>query len=172
MTGRFKMINKFQTLGSLFYKSVLTLIISILLSSSSIADTIDEQVREISYLLMCPVCQGQTVEESNSPLANDMRAIIRKKLQQGESKEKIIAYFVDRYGETILGAPPAKGTNWVLWLLPAFALLAGGLGIGLFIYKSKNEKSYKSEEERKEPSTHVNTEYIDKLNKELKDFDG
>ena len=171
MTGRFKMIAKFQTLGRLFYKSVLTLIISILLSSSSIADPIDEQVREISYLLMCPVCQGQTVEESNSPLANDMRSIIRKKLQQGESKEEIIAYFVDRYGETILGAPPARGTNWVLWLLPAFALLAGGLGLGIFIYKSKNEKSYKSEEERKEPSSHVNTEYIDKLNKELKDFD-
>ncbi|MGH7807011.1 MAG: cytochrome c-type biogenesis protein [Thermodesulfobacteriota bacterium] len=165
------MINKFQTFWSLFYKSALMLIISICLSSSSIADTIDEQVREISYLLMCPVCQGQTVEESNSPLANDMRAIIRKKLQQGESKEEIIAYFVDRYGETILGAPPAKGTNWVLWLLPAFALLAGGLGIGLFIYRSKREKSDKFEKEPKEALTHVNTEYIDKINKELKDFE-
>lgn len=171
MTGRFKMINKFQTFWSLFYKSALMLIISICLSSSSIADAIDEQVREISYLLMCPVCQGQTVEESNSPLANDMRAIIRKKLQQGESKEEIIAYFVDRYGETILGAPPARGTNWVLWLLPAFALLAGGLGAGIFIYRSKTEKSDKFVKEPKEALTHVNTEYIDKINKELKDFE-
>jgi cytochrome c-type biogenesis protein CcmH len=147
------------------------LMISICLSSSSTADPIDEQVREISYLLMCPVCQGQTVEESNSPLANDMRSMIRKKLQQGESKEEIIAYFVDRYGETILGAPPARGTNWVLWLLPAFAVLVGGFGLGIFIYKSKREKSFKFKKEHKEPSIHVNTEYIDRLDKELRDFE-
>ena len=165
------MSKELQTFRSLFYLATLVMTISMFLSMSSIADSIDEQVREISYLLMCPVCQGQTVEESNSPLANDMRAIIRKKLQQGESKEEIIAYFVDRYGETILGAPPAKGTNWLLWLLPAFALLAGGLGIALFIYKSKSEKSDKFEKEPKEALTHVNTEYIDKINKELKDFE-
>ena len=82
-----------------------------LLTQDPVADTIDDQVREISHLLMCPVCQGQTVEESNSDLAEDMRRIIRKRLEQGESKEEIIAYFVDRYGETILAAPPAKGTN-------------------------------------------------------------
>lgn len=165
------MIKELHTFRGFYYIVVLIGVFSLSLSLSSVAESIDEQVREISYLLMCPVCQGQTVEESNSQLANDMRAIIRKKLEGGESKEEVIAYFVDRYGETILGAPPAKGTNWVLWLLPALALLAGGLGIGIFIYKSKSVDPHKVGEDPKENSAHIDNDYMDKINKELKDFE-
>ncbi|HEX3034839.1 MAG TPA: cytochrome c-type biogenesis protein [Thermodesulfobacteriota bacterium] len=135
-----------------------------------VADTIDDQVREISHLLMCPVCQGQTVEESNSNLAEDMRKIIRKKLEEGKSKEEIIAFFVDRYGETILAAPPAKGTNWLLWLLPGFGLVIGGVGIVLFLRKSRVETE-KSEDMFKETKAETEREYMEKLDKELKEFD-
>jgi cytochrome c-type biogenesis protein CcmH len=141
-----------------------------LLISNSIADDIDKETREISYLLMCPVCEGQTVAESNSQLANQMRSIIREKLQEGKSKDEIIAYFVSRYGETILGAPPAKGVNWLLWTLPAVALVVGGVIIGLFLYKSKEERE-KSQEESREPSTQSESKYIEKLDKELKEFE-
>jgi cytochrome c-type biogenesis protein CcmH len=138
--------------------------------SNSVADDIDKESREISYLLMCPVCEGQTVAESNSQLANQMRAIIREKLLEGKSKDEIIAYFVSRYGETILGAPPAKGANWLLWTLPAVALLVGGLIIGLFIYKSK-EQSEKSQDGPQKPPTQSEPQYIEKLDKELKEFE-
>ncbi|MEE9215237.1 MAG: cytochrome c-type biogenesis protein CcmH, partial [Thermodesulfobacteriota bacterium] len=73
---------------------------------ASAAKSIDDQVKEISYLLMCPVCQGQSVGESNSNLAHDMRDIIRKQLDEGKSKEEILAYFVNSYGESILASPP------------------------------------------------------------------
>ncbi len=142
----------------------------VLIQDSS-AETIDDQVKEISYLLMCPVCQGQTVEESNSQLANDMRSIIRKKLEEGKSKDEVIAYFVDRYGETILGSPPAKGTNWILWLLPGFALICGALGIGLFISRSKREENHIVNEGIEEAQVNVEKEYIEKIDKELKDFE-
>lgn len=141
-----------------------------LLISSSMANDIDKEAREISYLLMCPVCEGQTVAESNSQLANQMRAIIKEKLQEGKSKDEIIAYFVSRYGETILGAPPAKGVNWLLWTLPALALLIGGAIIGLFLYKSREEKE-KPREESQKPTTQSEREYIEKLDKELKEFE-
>jgi cytochrome c-type biogenesis protein CcmH len=141
-----------------------------LIIQDSLADSIDEQVREISNLLMCPVCQGQSVAESNSQLAKDMRKVIRKKLEEGKSKEEIIAYFVDRYGETILGAPPPKGANWLLWILPALALVAGGLGIAIFLHKSK-EKREKPEEESIEVSTQVEPEYLEKIKKDLREFD-
>ncbi|MCI0453939.1 MAG: cytochrome c-type biogenesis protein CcmH [Candidatus Dadabacteria bacterium] len=142
------------------------------LTLKPLADSIDDKVREISYLLMCPVCQGQTVAESNSELATQMRTIVRKKLEEGKSKEEIIAYFVARYGETILGAPPARGANWLLWALPALALVFGGAGVALFLRKSKSEKS--KEENRKishEPQVQAESKYLEKLNQELKKFE-
>ncbi|MEQ9620130.1 MAG: cytochrome c-type biogenesis protein CcmH [Deltaproteobacteria bacterium] len=130
-----------KNLGISIFLLVLTSM-AIVLTQSHYADaeSLDDRVNEVSHSLMCPVCQGQSVAESNSNLAQDMRQIIRKKLQEGESKEQIIAYFVNRYGETILAAPPAKGMNWLLWILPALAVVAGGLGIGLFLYKSGSGK--------------------------------
>ena len=80
--------------------------------------TLDDQANEISNLLLCPVCAGQSVAESNSNLANDMRQVIRKKLEEGQSQEEIMAYFIDTYGETILGAPPAKGGKLVFMDTP------------------------------------------------------
>lgn len=141
-----------------------------LLISNSIADDIDKETREISYLLMCPVCEGQTVAESNSQLAKQMRAIIREKLQEGRSKDEIIAYFVSRYGEAILGAPPAKGVNWLLWTLPALSLLVGGFIIGIFLYKLKEDREKSKGESRKPPSP-SEPEYMEKLNKELREFE-
>lgn len=151
----------------------LLLIISMLLYLSTAiptasAESIDDRVQEISYLLLCPVCQGQTVEESNSYLAKDMRSIIRKKLEAGESKEQILGYFVDKYGETILAAPPAKGMNWLLWSLPVIAFAAGGLIIGIFLYKSKGRKE---EEIKQPPQTKVASQYMDEVDKELKNYE-
>jgi cytochrome c-type biogenesis protein CcmH len=137
-----------------------------------LADTIDKEARDISYLLMCPVCQGQTVAESNSELAVQMRTIIRKKLEEGQSKKEIIAYFVNRYGETILGAPPAQGANWLIWILPALALMFGGTGIAIFLYKSKAGKGKeKANEILNEQPIQIESKYHEKLDKELKDFE-
>ncbi|MCZ6790631.1 MAG: cytochrome c-type biogenesis protein CcmH [Candidatus Dadabacteria bacterium] len=137
---------------------------------ASAAESIDDQVKEIAYLLMCPVCQGQSVGESNSNLAHDMRDIIRKQLEEGKSKEEILAYFVNSYGESILASPPPKGINWLLWLLPGVAIVFGGLGIILFLYKSqsnKNDDKHTSENTRPE----VDNDYIKRIEEELEKGD-
>ena len=137
---------------------------------ASAAKSIDDQVKEIAYLLMCPVCQGQSVGESNSNLAHDMKDIIRKQLEEGKSKEEILAYFVNSYGESILASPPPKGINWLLWLLPGVAIVFGGLGIILFLYKSqsnKNDDKHTSENTRPE----VDNDYIKRIEEELEKGD-
>jgi len=91
------------------------------------APTIDDQVYAIARDLMCPVCAGQTVAESNSQLAEQMRAEIRRRLLAGQSREEIIAYFVGQFGEGALAAPPPRGSALVLWLSLPVALLAGAL---------------------------------------------
>ncbi len=133
---------------------------------SSHAQSLDDRVNEISQSLMCPVCRGQSVAESNSNLALDMRQIIRKQLQEGKSKEEILAYFVNRYGETILASPPAKGVNWLLWTLPGLAIIFGGLGIGLFLYKTRagSEENNKPDDSR----TVSDSDYMKKIDEELK----
>lgn len=94
---------------------------------SVLAQTLDDRVRKVASQLMCPVCEGRPVAESTSELAGQMRAIIREKLQRGESPEQIVAYFVDRYGESALAAPPRGGLGLAVWLAPAVAILAGAL---------------------------------------------
>ncbi|GBD37934.1 Cytochrome c-type biogenesis protein CcmH [bacterium HR37] len=141
------------------------------IASHTLGKDIDTQVREIASLLMCPVCQGQVVAESNSELAKNMRAIIRKQLEEGKSKEEIIAYFVERYGDSILGAPPPKGINWVLWLFPALALTAGTVIASFFLYRSRKESKDAETDITEDNPTAVEIEYIKKIEKELKEFD-
>ena len=89
------------------------------------ADTLEDQVADISGELMCPVCEGQSVAESNAQLARDMRAIIKTKLLEGNTKEEIMDYFISSYGETILASPPPRGFSAILWLLPILSVLIG-----------------------------------------------
>jgi cytochrome c-type biogenesis protein CcmH len=82
-------------------------------------------VYAIARELMCPVCGGQTVAESSSQLAVQMRDEIRDRLRAGGTREEIIAYFVGQFGEGVLAAPPARGGALLLWLAPPLALVAG-----------------------------------------------
>lgn len=132
--------------------------------------SIDDQTKELSYLLMCPVCQGQSVGESNSNLAHDMRDIIRKQLEAGKSKDEVLAYFVSSYGESILASPPPKGLNWLLWLLPGVGIIIGGIGITLFLFKAqKDDKEGESHRVNKQPK--IDNEYMKKIEEELEDSD-
>ncbi|MBI3976237.1 MAG: cytochrome c-type biogenesis protein CcmH, partial [Armatimonadetes bacterium] len=90
----------------------------------------DEQVRAVASRLRCPVCQNESVADSPSELAVQMRALIRERLGRGDSPDAITAYFVSRYGEWILLDPPRRGLGWLLWTAPA-AVLAAGLVIAI-----------------------------------------
>jgi len=146
-----------------FFLSILFLIIFISTLNADQKSNIEDEVREISGLLMCPVCQGQSVSESNSQLAEDMRNSIRSQLKEGKSREQILSYFKSRYGESILASPPPKGINWLIWLLPTAGVLLIGFILGNFIYKSQKSNGT---ENREYHSPKGNT--IEKIEDELK----
>ena len=115
-------------MNSFFRKTLsvgLFLSLALFLAFQADAGTIEDQVAEISGELMCPVCEGQSVAESNAQLARDMRAVIKTKLLEGNTKEEIMDYFVSSYGETILASPPPRGFSVILWLLPVLSVLIG-----------------------------------------------
>ncbi len=87
--------------------------------------TIDDRVREIASGLRCPVCQNLSVADSPSRLAGEMRTEIETQLLAGRTPEAVRAYFVERYGEWVLLAPPRRGLNLVPWLVPVVGVIAG-----------------------------------------------
>jgi cytochrome c-type biogenesis protein CcmH len=81
---------------------------------------------QLAAELRCPVCQGNSIQDSPSELAQEMRNLIRDQLRAGKTPDEVRAYFEDKYGEWILLAPRAEGFNLVVYLLPVVALLIGG----------------------------------------------
>ncbi|HSL69470.1 MAG TPA: cytochrome c-type biogenesis protein [Longimicrobiales bacterium] len=88
---------------------------------------IDRQVKELAAELRCPVCQGLSLQDSPSELAQEMRAVIRQQLVAGSTPLQVKQYFVSKYGEWILLEPEAHGFNLVAYILPIVGLLGGGV---------------------------------------------
>ena len=88
---------------------------------------LDAATRSLASQLRCPVCQGLSVQDSPSELAQQMRDVVRQQLQDGKSADDVKDYFVARYGQWILMTPPAAGFNWLVYSLPGIVLLIGAV---------------------------------------------
>lgn len=86
---------------------------------------IEESARKVGRALRCVVCQNQSIDESDAPLATDMRRIVRERLSAGESEADVIAYMRESYGDYVLLKPPVQSNTVLLWGLPFILLLAG-----------------------------------------------
>jgi cytochrome c-type biogenesis protein CcmH len=107
----------------------------LLATAGPVADAADtpvseEAVQAIASQLRCVVCQNLSVADSPSEMAGQMRDLIRERLRAGDRPEQVTAYFVQRYGDWVLLAPPARGLNLVLWLAP-FGAVLGGFALAL-----------------------------------------
>ena len=96
-------------------------------------DPLERQVLDIAKDLRCTVCQNQPVAESNADLARDMRAIIREQVQAGKSRDEIVKYFVDRYGDYVLMNPPKRGSGAIVWAGPLALLVVVGVSGFVFL---------------------------------------
>ncbi len=96
-------------------------------------DPLERRMLEIAKDLRCAVCQNQPVSESNAPLAQDMRAIIRDQLKAGKSPEEIKRYFVDRYGDYVLMKPATRGFGAIVWLGPVLLFVVIAIGGLVFL---------------------------------------
>jgi cytochrome c-type biogenesis protein CcmH len=116
-----------QRLGSKIISALAVLAVSAVLSAAAPAAVpVDERVvHELAAQLRCVVCQTLSVADSPSETANQMRQIIRERLAAGETPEQVRQYFVQRYGEWILLAPPKEGFNLLVWAVPFVGLGAG-----------------------------------------------
>lgn len=104
------------------------------------------EVTEIAKVLKCPVCQNLSVADSPSPLAVQMRGIIEERLAAGQSRDEIIAYFVDRYGEEVLLDPLKRGFSQIIWWGAAGGFAAGLAAVGLFLYNRQRRPVAPAEE--------------------------
>ena len=110
-----------------FGLAVLALAAAPLAAQAASADSaLQARTRAISSVLRCPVCQGESIQDSPSELSAQMRDLVRDQLRAGRSEEQVKQYFVDRYGEWILLEPKPRGANLMLYLLPIL-VVAGGL---------------------------------------------
>lgn len=86
----------------------------------------EAQARDLMHELRCLVCQGQSIADSDAPLAGDMRSQVREKLLNGETPDQIKRWLVDRYGNWVTYEPPFGPDTLLLYLAPLLALLGGG----------------------------------------------
>ncbi len=92
--------------------------------------TAEQRAYTLDRQLMCPICDGQTIDQSHAQLAQDMKATVREKIAEGDSNKEIRDYFVARYGEVVLASPEASGFNLLVWVMPA--VIAGGGALAVF----------------------------------------
>lgn len=97
--------------------------------------SIENRAKELDKQIICPVCPGETLHQSQATLAKQMRALVREQLASGKGEEEILEYFVSVYGQSVLASPPKEG-GWLLaWLIPGLGMIIT-LTIGFFALKS------------------------------------
>ena len=121
MTKEFKMIITFFLLFFLNNQ------LGVFAKSINDEINVNNRTREISQNVRCLVCQNQSIDESSSELAKDLKVLIREKLISGESDEEIYRFLRDRYGNYILLKPPLNLNTVILWFLPFIVLVFGSI---------------------------------------------
>ena len=93
--------------------------------------TKEARARGLSRELRCMVCQNQSIDDSEAPLARDLRILVRERIAAGDSDAQVIDFLVSRYGEFVLLKPRLTPHTWLLWFLTPLALAAGGMSLWL-----------------------------------------
>ena len=88
---------------------------------------LEDRARTLSQQLRCMVCQNQSIDDSDAPLARDLRLLVRERIARGESDAQVIDFLTARYGAFVLLKPPFNAHTWLLWLVPPLALAIAAL---------------------------------------------
>ena len=90
---------------------------------------LEQRARELSKGLRCMVCQNQSIDDSDAPLARDLRLLVRERLKQGDSDRQVLDFLVDRYGEFVLLRPRLNWRTSLLWIAPPTLLIGGAVAL-------------------------------------------
>jgi cytochrome c-type biogenesis protein CcmH len=153
---------------------VIALVLVAIASNSSLAvqpeemlkdPKLEARARELSRELRCMVCQNQSIDESEAPLARDLRLLVRERLAKGDTDQQVLDFLVVRYGEFVLLKPPLESRTIILWALPPVALLAGAVGLVFAMRRRRTvqlEPATLSTEERRKLSTLVDEHWTER----------
>ena len=95
----------------------------------------EDEAQAIDQMLMCPVCPAESIDQAQVPLARQMRQRVRELLAEGATRQEVLEYFADRYGQNVLASPPKSGINLLAWILPIAGLVAA-LGVALLVLRA------------------------------------
>lgn len=98
---------------------------------------LEGRARHLSEQLRCLVCQNESIDESNAPLAHDLRVLLRERIQTGDSDEQAVKFLTDRYGSFVLLKPPIEPATYLLWFGPIIVLVVAGGGALLYVQRRK-----------------------------------
>lgn len=131
----------------------------------------DNEVNAIAKQLYCPVCESTPLDVCPTEACKDWREQIRTMLAEGKTEDEILQHFVDQYGDRVMAEPPAKGFNWIIYLLPPIIILIGAIILFRSLKEWTTPKAVAAgsgvENEASETST-PKDEYLSKFEEELK----
>ena len=173
--SKFKIRNSKFVIRTSYYQLLITLIgvialLAILSATPALAQgpNLDDQVNRIARNLYCPVCPNTPLDVCDTQACVQWRALIKEKLSKGESEQQIHDYFVAQYGERVLGAPTARGFNWLAYILPALIVIAGGCVAGVTVRGWLAARAAADSAQSEEPA--ISQEYVERVEKELKEI--
>jgi len=113
---------------------VLFLNTSCIAANSDFVSQEEDRINQINSVIMCPVCPGESIDQSQNEIASNMRAIVKDLVSQGKTEDEIKDYFVGKYGPVILLEPSTEGISMYVWIVPPIALTFAMIAVGLAVY--------------------------------------
>ncbi|MEC7880606.1 MAG: cytochrome c-type biogenesis protein CcmH [Chloroflexota bacterium] len=129
---------------SIINSNILILFVSflfILISCISNTDQTNNREYNLFSQLMCPICDGQTIAESQASIAEDMKKMIRDQIKDGRSDKEILKYFEERYGQEILSSPIPRGFNLTIWIAPILLIIISLIMTIYYLRKNMGKRS-------------------------------
>ncbi|MCJ7433287.1 MAG: cytochrome c-type biogenesis protein CcmH [Anaerolineales bacterium] len=128
----------------------------------------DDQVNEIAMQLYCPVCENTPLDVCPTEACRQWRALIRQMISEGRTEAEIKQYFVENYGARVLGAPPATGLNWLVYIIPPVIILAGALFLLRALKEWTKPSAASATPGASEAKPVAQDDYVTRLEEELK----
>ena len=145
------------------------LIAAALVACAKPEPTLEQRAQRMDKHIICPVCPGETLDQSNVQIAKDMRELIRERLAAGQSEDEIKQYFVERYGTRILAEPPTSGVSLAVWIIPPVVMLAGAAALYFVVREMRSKRRDQAVAEIDQSGADPSLEpYLEAVDRELR----